>query len=101
MNGATQIHNLASAWFQLGQLTNDKAAYTNAKSIYEKLILKVPENDPILPISYYSLGVLALQLNDKESADRNFSRARTLAVELDQVQIVDKIDDELLKQIKL
>lgn len=100
VNGTTQIHNLASAWFQLGQLTNDRTAYTNSRTIYEKLISKVTKNDPILPISYYSLGVLALQLNDKESATQNFSKARTLAVDLDQLQIVDKIDDELIKKLE-
>lgn len=101
VSGTTQIHNLASAWFQLGQLTSDKTAYTNSKKIYERLIAVVPETDPILPISYYSLGVLALQLDDEKLASQNFAKARTLAVDLDQIQIVDKIDDELMKKMKL
>lgn len=101
VNSTTQIHNLASAWFQLGQQTNDKTAYANSRAIYEKLISKVTTKDPILPISYYSLGVLALQLEDKKSATQNFSKARALAVDLDQLQIVDKIDDELLKNLKI
>lgn len=101
ISGTTQIHNIASAWFQFGQLTNDRTAYTNSRTIYEKLISKVSKNDPILPISYYSLGVLALQLNDKELAAQNFFKAKTLAVDLDQLQIVDKIDDELIKKLKL
>lgn len=101
VNGTTQILNLASAWFQLGQLNNDFKSYQTSRIIYEKLIASLKENDPILPMSYYSLGVLFLQLNDKKMATENFSRAKDLAIEMNQLQIVDKIDDELLKSLNL
>lgn len=102
VNEKTQISNLASAWFQLAQNSNKKEAnkaYKNSKQIYEKLISVVGPNDPILPITFYSLGVLSLQINDIKSAERNFSSARKLAVELDQIQIIDKIDDEVLSTL--
>lgn len=100
VNGTTQIHNLASAWFKLGQLNNDKSAFLNSKMIYEKLISKVGKNDPILPISYYSLGVLSLELGDETLAEENFVKARHLAIELDQLKIIEKIDEEQLTDLK-
>lgn len=93
----TQIANIASAWFNLGQDKNDIEAYRSAKKIYEKLIEISANDEPILPISYYSLGVLYLQLSDREQAVEYFNKAKDLAVELNQVQILDKIDDELLR----
>lgn len=94
---STQILNIASAWFTLGQATNDIKAYRKSKMIYEKLIEVCPKNEPILPISYYSLGVLYLQIQDRERAVEYFNMAKDLAIELDQIQILDKIDEELLK----
>jgi tetratricopeptide (TPR) repeat protein len=100
VGGPTQIMNLASAWFKLGQLNNDPHAFKKAKNIYEKLLSVVNEKDPILPITYYSLGVLDLQQKETESAKKNFDIARELAIQLDQLQIIDKIDDELLQDLK-
>lgn len=97
----TQIINLASAWFQYAQASNNAKAYKKSELIYEKLIASVNSNDPILPMSYYSLGVLNLQLGKKEEATRYFTKSRELAVEMDQIQIIDKIDDEQLKQLKV
>lgn len=93
----TQIVNIASAWFNLGQDTNDIKAYRRAKKIYERLIEVSAKDEPILPISYYSLGVLYLQLQDRKQAVEYFNKAKDLAVELNQIQILDKIDDELLR----
>lgn len=98
VNEKTQIINLASAWFQLGQSSNDINAYNESKKIYQQLISCVGEKDSILPLSYYSLGVLFLQTNEKVKALDNFTKAKDLAIELDQIQILDKIDDELIKQ---
>lgn len=100
VNGTTQIHNLASAWFKLGQLKNDKNAYLNSRMIYEKLISEAQKNDPILPISYYSLGVLALELGNETLAEENFEKARHLAIEMDQLKIIEKIDEEQLNKLK-
>lgn len=100
VNGSTQIHNLASAWYKQGQLTNNKTDFANSKAIYEKLISVVDENDPILPISYYSLGVLSLELGDHNMAMSNFEKARNLAIKLDQLQIIEKVDEECLNTLK-
>lgn len=97
VNGPTQFLNLASAWFQYGQSANSPKAYKNSELIYKKLISIVNQEDPILPITYYSLGVLYLQTNRRDDALRAFDTAKSKAVDLDQIQIIDKIDDELLK----
>lgn len=100
VNGSTQIVNLASAWFQLGQSENNQDFYDKAKIIYEKLLSVVGENDPILPITNFSLGVLYLEQNQRDLAEKHFNHAKIQAIKLNQIQIIDKIDDEYLKEFK-
>ncbi|KAG0682496.1 hypothetical protein C6P40_001691 [Pichia californica] len=100
INCTTQIHNIASAWFQLGQSKNDIKAYIKSKLIYEKLITKVDKNDPILPIVYYSLGIISMELGEKQISTKYFDKSRILAVQMDQLQVVDRIDDALLGELK-
>lgn len=101
VNGTTQIVNIASAWFQLGQLKNDNTCYDKSRMIYEKLLSVVDENDPILPMTNYSLGVLYLEQNKRDLAEKYFNRAKIQAIELHQLQIIDKIDNEYLRETKV
>lgn len=97
VNIPTQIANIGSAWFQYGQNTNDKHAYDHALKIFQCLNQHVKPNDPILPISYYSIGIIHLQRKEMEQALESFEMSRNYALELGQVSVLDNIDDALIK----
>ena len=93
VSGETQILNIGSSWFQLGQKSNNKLYYGKAIDIYLKLISSVDIKNPILPITYYSLGVAYLQLNNTKLSEKYLNKSKELAIDFDQIQIINKIDD--------
>lgn len=95
----TQISNIGSAWFQYGQEADSKEAYNRATEIFRCLIEHVGEKHPILPISYYSLGIIYLEQNEKDKAIENFNLSKQHALEMGQIVVLDKIDDALIGQI--